>query len=207
MNNYTPPHNGVGYTEVRYNARPRQEGDFRKSWPGYFNGDGFTDMVLIEDRQLALYLAADRDLGPDDPRESRAGFWSLRGTSPISCATMRKRDPGNSAVPTFCCPVTLAGTGPTVCPSISGVCDVRIGCTSRPSTRMAGMISRPLTAGPGINPTWGRWIKIPCRRFPGRQGMGGSLHLQQELVRTFAELSQAVRHRNDLPEEDPRLSG
>jgi hypothetical protein len=67
MNNNTPPHNPVGYTEVRNNARIYQEGDFRKSWPGDFNGDGFTDVVIIDDRQLSLYLAADRDLGPDDP--------------------------------------------------------------------------------------------------------------------------------------------
>jgi hypothetical protein len=34
---------------------------------GDFNGDGRTDLVRLDDRQLALYLAEDRSLGADDP--------------------------------------------------------------------------------------------------------------------------------------------
>lgn len=67
MNDNTPPHNPVGYTAVRDTARGFQEGDFRKSVVGDFNGDQRTDLVLLDDRQLSLYLAADRNVGPDDP--------------------------------------------------------------------------------------------------------------------------------------------
>lgn len=67
MNNNSPAHNPVGYTSMRDNARARQDGDFRKSVAGDFNGDGRTDLALLDDRQLSLYLAADRNVGPKDP--------------------------------------------------------------------------------------------------------------------------------------------
>lgn len=67
MNNNSPVHNPVGYTAMRENARGRQEGDFRKSVTGDFNGDGRTDLVILDDRQLSLYLAKDRDAGANDP--------------------------------------------------------------------------------------------------------------------------------------------
>lgn len=67
MNNNTPPHNPVGYTAVRETARGFQEGDFRKSVVGDFDGDGRTDLVILDDRQLSLYLARDRTVGPNDP--------------------------------------------------------------------------------------------------------------------------------------------
>ena len=67
MNNNSTLHNPIGYTSIRNNARLRQDGDFRKSVSGDFNGDGRTDLVLIDDRQLSLYLATDRKVGPNDP--------------------------------------------------------------------------------------------------------------------------------------------
>ncbi|MBL9169847.1 MAG: VCBS repeat-containing protein [Verrucomicrobiales bacterium] len=67
MNNNSPTHNPVGYTAMRDNARARQDGDFRKSVSGDFNGDGRTDLVILDDRQLSLYLAQDRDTGANDP--------------------------------------------------------------------------------------------------------------------------------------------
>lgn len=67
MNNNTPRHNPPGYTQVRDSFRPYQEATFRKCESGDFNGDGRTDLVRLDDRQIALYLAADRDVGPDDP--------------------------------------------------------------------------------------------------------------------------------------------
>lgn len=67
MNNNSTLHNPIGYTAIRENARARQEGDFRKSVVGDFDGDGRTDMVLLDDRQLSLYLAKDRQVGAKDP--------------------------------------------------------------------------------------------------------------------------------------------
>ncbi|MBM3844766.1 MAG: hypothetical protein FJ405_00580 [Verrucomicrobia bacterium] len=67
MNNNSPVHNPVGYTAMRDAARSRQDADFRKSVVGDFNGDGRTDLVILDDRQLSLYLAADRNPGPNDP--------------------------------------------------------------------------------------------------------------------------------------------
>ncbi len=67
MNNNTPVNNPVGYTRVRDNFRPRQEGDFRKTAVGDFNGDGRDDVVMIDDRQISLHLADDRNVGANDP--------------------------------------------------------------------------------------------------------------------------------------------
>lgn len=67
MNNNTPVNNPVGYTRIRDNFRPRQEGNFRKSVVGDFDGDGLHDLVILDDRQLALHLARDRNVGPNDP--------------------------------------------------------------------------------------------------------------------------------------------
>jgi hypothetical protein len=67
MNDNTPVNNPVGYTRIRDNFRPRQEATFRKSVVGDFDGDGLDDLVLLDDRQLSLYLARLRDVGPDDP--------------------------------------------------------------------------------------------------------------------------------------------
>jgi len=67
MNNNTPVNNPVGYTQVRENFRPRQEGDFRKTVVGDFDGDGLDDVVMLDDRQLSLYLARDRNVGANDP--------------------------------------------------------------------------------------------------------------------------------------------
>jgi hypothetical protein len=67
MNNNTPPHNPVGYTAVRDTARQFQEANFRKTVTGDFDGDGRTDVVLLDDRQLSLYLARDRTVGANDP--------------------------------------------------------------------------------------------------------------------------------------------
>lgn len=67
MNDNAPPHNPIGHTKMRDSARPKQEANFRKSVQGDFNGDGLTDLVILDGRQLSLYLADERDLGPDDP--------------------------------------------------------------------------------------------------------------------------------------------
>ncbi len=67
MNNNTPVHNPVGHTNVREQFRPYQKADFRRNVTGDFDGDGRADVVLLDDRQLSLHLAADRDVGPDDP--------------------------------------------------------------------------------------------------------------------------------------------
>lgn len=67
MNDNTPPHNPPGYTNVREQFRPYQLADLRRRVTGDFNGDGKTDLVLLDDRQLALYTAGERDVGPNDP--------------------------------------------------------------------------------------------------------------------------------------------
>ncbi len=61
-------HNPVGHTMMRDEARPSQEATFRKNVVGDFNGDGRDDLVLLDGRQLSLYLAGDRDAGPVDPQ-------------------------------------------------------------------------------------------------------------------------------------------
>lgn len=75
MNNNTPDHNPIGYTNVREQFRPYQNADFRKNTVGDFNGDGRTDVVLQDGRQLSLFIVANRDVGPDDP---------IRGSPPRS---------------------------------------------------------------------------------------------------------------------------
>jgi hypothetical protein len=60
-------HNPIGHTQMRDEARPYQEATFTKNVVGDFNGDGRTDCVLLDGRQLSLYLAADRNPGPNDP--------------------------------------------------------------------------------------------------------------------------------------------
>jgi hypothetical protein len=67
MNNNTPVNNPVGYTRIRDNFRPKQEGDFRKSVVGDFDGDGLHDLVILDDRQLSLHRARLRNTGPNDP--------------------------------------------------------------------------------------------------------------------------------------------
>jgi len=67
MNNNTPLHNPVGYTNVREQFRPFQSADFRKNVVGDFDGDGRSDVLIQDGRQFALYLAGDRDVGADDP--------------------------------------------------------------------------------------------------------------------------------------------
>jgi len=65
-------HNPIGYTRMRENAKPRQEADLRKNVVGDFDGDGRVDLVILDGRQISLYLARDRDVGPDDPVRGRA---------------------------------------------------------------------------------------------------------------------------------------
>jgi len=60
-------HNPIGYTRMKERARPKQDADFRKSVTGDFNGDGLSDLVILDGRQLSLYVADVRDTGPDDP--------------------------------------------------------------------------------------------------------------------------------------------
>lgn len=67
MNDNTPPHNGVGYTNVREQFLPYQKADLRKFVAGDFNKDGRADIVAQDDRQFALFVSADRAVGPDDP--------------------------------------------------------------------------------------------------------------------------------------------
>lgn len=67
MNNNSPVHNPVGYTNVREQFRPYQDADLRRNVVGDFDGDGRTDAVLLDGRQLALYIAGDRNIGADDP--------------------------------------------------------------------------------------------------------------------------------------------
>ncbi len=67
MNNNNPVHNPVGYTNVREQFRPYQKADFRRNVVGDFDGDGRTDAVFLDDRQLSLFLARDRDVGANDP--------------------------------------------------------------------------------------------------------------------------------------------
>ncbi len=68
MRSNTPLHNPVGYTMMRDEARASQEATFLKNVVGDFNGDGRDDVVLLDGRQLSLYLAADRNPGPNDPQ-------------------------------------------------------------------------------------------------------------------------------------------
>jgi hypothetical protein len=68
MNDNWPDHNPVGYAFVKNKMRPYQEATLRKNVTGDFNGDGRTDLVLLDGRQISLYLADDRDVGADDPQ-------------------------------------------------------------------------------------------------------------------------------------------
>ena len=67
MNDNTPPHNPVGYTNVREQFLPYQKADLRRYVGGDFNGDGRADIVAQDERQFALFVSSDRDVGPDDP--------------------------------------------------------------------------------------------------------------------------------------------
>jgi len=67
MNSNAPEHNPVGYKTIRDIAYTQQEGDFRETAVGDFDGDTRTDLVMIDDRQLSLHRAADRNVGPADP--------------------------------------------------------------------------------------------------------------------------------------------
>ncbi len=67
MNNNSPPHNPVGYTNVREQFLPYQSADLRRYVAGDFNGDGRGDIVAMDGRQFALFLSANRNVGPNDP--------------------------------------------------------------------------------------------------------------------------------------------
>ena len=67
MNDNTPPHNPVGYTNVREQFLPYQKADLRNYVAGDFNGDQRADIVAQDDRQFALFVSGDRAVGPDDP--------------------------------------------------------------------------------------------------------------------------------------------
>lgn len=67
MNDNTPPHNPIGYTNVREQFLPYQNADPRRYVAGDFNGDGRGDIVARDGRQYSLFLSADRNVGPDDP--------------------------------------------------------------------------------------------------------------------------------------------
>src|SRR5262249_5785595 len=73
--------------------RPYQEADLRKNVSGDFDGDGKTDTVVLDDRQLSLYLSRDRNVAPDDPVTGAPPrpvtgvlepTWDLTGTIPSS---------------------------------------------------------------------------------------------------------------------------
>jgi len=59
-------HSPVAYTRIREDARVYQKATFKRSVVGDFNGDGLTDLVLLDDRQLSLHVAAIRDVGDVD---------------------------------------------------------------------------------------------------------------------------------------------
>jgi len=75
MNDNLPVHNPIGHTNVREQFRPYQKADFRRNAVGDFNGDGRSDIVLQDDRQLSLFISGDRNVGPNDP---------VRGSPPRS---------------------------------------------------------------------------------------------------------------------------
>jgi hypothetical protein len=87
------PFNPVGYERMREKLRPYQEADLRKNASGDFDGDGKADVVVLDDRQLSLYLSRDRNVGPDDPVTGAPPrpvtgvlepVWYLTGTIPNS---------------------------------------------------------------------------------------------------------------------------
>ena len=61
------PLNPVSYERMREALRPYQEADLRKNASGDFDGDGKADVVVLDDRQLSLYLSRDRNVGANDP--------------------------------------------------------------------------------------------------------------------------------------------
>ena len=96
MRSNTPLNSPIGFTEIRDVAYDHREQDFRQNAVGDFNGDGFTDAVVSDDRQLGLFLAQDRDLGPDDPVRGQPTR-SLSGTlEPTWFATDLLRGNGTS---------------------------------------------------------------------------------------------------------------
>ncbi|MEZ5301451.1 MAG: M64 family metallopeptidase [Verrucomicrobiales bacterium] len=79
MNDNTPPHNPVGYEAMRDFARRYQPSDFRQSVAGDFDGDGKSDLLLIEGRQLSVFLNRMRNTSPPDPVSKR----ELRPQRPV----------------------------------------------------------------------------------------------------------------------------
>ena len=67
MNSNSPLNSPVGNTAIRNKAYGYREQNFRENFLVDANNDGLTDLIVQDDRQIGLYLSADRNVGPDDP--------------------------------------------------------------------------------------------------------------------------------------------
>jgi hypothetical protein len=67
MDSNSPLNSPLGNTELRLKAYNYREQDFRENFLLDANNDGFTDVLVQDDRQVGLYLSDERDPGPDDP--------------------------------------------------------------------------------------------------------------------------------------------
>lgn len=67
MNSNSPLNSPIGNTAIREKAYTYREQNFRENFTLDANNDGRTDIIIQDDRQIGLYLSADRNTGPNDP--------------------------------------------------------------------------------------------------------------------------------------------
>ena len=67
MKSNSPLNSPIGNTKIRSNAWEYREQDLRENFTIDSNGDGLTDVLIQDGRQLGLFTSAERDLGDVDP--------------------------------------------------------------------------------------------------------------------------------------------
>lgn len=67
MDSNSPLNSPAGNTAIREKAYGYREQNFRENFLVDANNDGLTDLIVQDDRQIGLFLSADRNVGPNDP--------------------------------------------------------------------------------------------------------------------------------------------